>query len=218
MDKPPKMVQDAFNESSLEIFEGDLESRMGKLVSWIDARVKMKHWSNEEIVAKFTKRDAKTILIDGDIGFMNSCSDLTLVALALLKKNGFKPILVVEKLKQKKYDFVRMHFVLEFFDKDVLYFLEFIQGNQVLLRKGEYPARHNEEIETLKIQRIENNIRFDQNMQSVLEEAKFDLSDFHLEKVVAQLQKDNTPETYANYISKLSHGGNLYLDSNIKTG
>jgi hypothetical protein len=216
MDKPPRMVQNTFDESSLEIFEGDLESRMGKLVSWINARVKRKQWSNEEIAAKFAKRDAKKILTDGDTGFMNSCSDLTLVAWALLKKNGFKPTLVVEKLKQKKYNFIHMHFALEFLDGNNLYFIEFVAKNQVLLRKGEY-LRQKGEIETLKIQKVENDIRLDQNMQSVLEEAQFDLSDFHLEDVVTQLQKDNIPQTYTNYISRLSHDGNLYLDSDIKT-
>ncbi|OGI67918.1 hypothetical protein A2738_03670 [Candidatus Nomurabacteria bacterium RIFCSPHIGHO2_01_FULL_42_15] len=203
-----------FDESSLETFEGNLEQKINSLVLWINERVKRKQWSNEEIAEKFVKRNAEQILADGDTGFMNPCSDLTLVALALLKKNGFKSTLVVEKLKQKKYDFVGMHFVLEFLEKDVLYFLEFVEKNHVLLKKGGY-THQKEGIETLRIQRITNDVRLDQNIQSILEEAQFDISDFRLEDLIAQLQKDNSPQTYTGYVSKLAHDGNLYLDSQI---
>lgn len=213
MDKPPKLVEKTFEENSLEIFDGNLESKMNSLVLWIDKRIKRRDWSNEEIAEKFVKRNAKQILKDGDTGFMNPCSDFTLVAWALLKKNGFNPALVVEKLKQKKYSFVSIHFAIEFSDNNVPYFLEFISKNQVLLRKGKY-THQKEGIESLQTKRIEGDIRLDQNIQSVLE-GQFDISDVKLEDIIAQLQKDNIPQTYANYLAKLSHDGNLYLDSNI---
>jgi len=211
----PNITQKVFDENDLEVFEGDLESRIKALAFWIDHKVKRKQWSNEEIAKKFAKRSTREILTDGDTGFMNPCSDFMLVAWALLKKNGLKPILIAEKIKPKKYNFIHMHFVIEFFNKDILYFLDFTTKNQVVLRKGEYKNQR-EGIETLQTVKITNDISFDQNMQSVLENNKFDFSGFKLEDIVAQLQKDNTPQTYASYVEKLPHNGDLYLDSDIQ--
>lgn len=206
-----------FKESELEIFTGNLESRINQLVQWINARVHKKQWSNEEILEKFTKRSAQQILTEGDTGFMNSCSDLSLVAWALLKKNGLDPTLVVEKLKQTNYTteggFISLHFALEFSDKGILYCLEFVWQNQVLLSKGKY-THQKTGIETLKIGRIRDDIGFNQNIQQALED-KFETSDVQLESIIAQMQKDNTPQTYTNYVARLTHEGNLYLDLNI---
>ncbi|MDP9249056.1 MAG: hypothetical protein M3M85_00900 [bacterium] len=214
MDRQPTITPDVSPGETLEIFEGDMESKMNQLVSWIDKRVKRKQWNNEEIAKKFARRNTKEILKDGDTGFMNSCNDLTLVAYALLKKNGFKPALVVQKIRPKKYSFVHMHFALEFSEKDNQYTLEFAQKGQVLLTRGEY-IPHREDIETLQIQKVDTDIALDQNMESVLG-GKIDLSDLDLEQIIAQLQKDNVPQAYTNYMAQLPENGSLYLDSCIE--
>ena len=206
-------LQRKFNENDLEIFKGNLESRMKNLVGWIDKKVKRVQWGNEEISQKFTKRSAQEILTDGSVGFMNPCNDLTLVAWALLKKNKLNPELIAKKIKWKKNNFVSMHFALEFMDNNALFSLEFATKNQAILSRGEYIMK-DDRVEMMQMDKIKNDIGFDQNMESVLT-GHIDLTDFNFEKIVEQLQKDNTLENYSNYNKSLPNKGTLYLDLNI---
>lgn len=215
-DKSPTNFKEPFKESDLEIFEGDFETKINKIVDFINEKIKRNIWTNEKIKEKFAKRNAEEILTDGDTFYMNPCTDLSLVAFALLKKNGLHPTLVAETLKQDLYDFVGMHFAIEFVnEKNELYFLEFESLNNVILKKGEY--RHDKPgIHTLNIQRIKDkDIDFKQNMPSFLEENNFDVTNFKLEPIVAQLQKDNVPQTYEYYLSRMKNDGNLILNKQL---
>ncbi len=99
------------------------------------------------------------------------------------------------------------------------FFLDFITLNEVVLKDGEY--RHEKSnIQTLQIARIENEIGFDQNMESVLREemadGELELPDFSVAPILKKIIADNTDETYNVYLKKVEGNKKLYLNIDIK--
>lgn len=201
----------AFDESELEIFEGNFLEKMQKVINWINEKVHRDYWDNNEIEKKFTKRTAREILTEGNTGYMNPCNDLTLATYAILKKNGFKPSLVVVKLQLGNSGFISFHFALNFLDdQDNPFSLDFKTKDQVILEKGEY-AYKREGMRALATKVIETNINLDQNMEAILTTENFDCSGFDLGFLLSQLKKGNTREKYLDYVKKELKG-----DTNLK--
>ncbi len=122
---PKEQNPKIFDENELEVFEGNFLEKMKKLIDWMNKKVRIERWEENKIRQKFTKRSAQEILTDGETFYMNPCNDLTLVAYALLKKNGLSPVLVMEELRAEKSPFNHMHFALEFTNEQKKVFFGF---------------------------------------------------------------------------------------------
>ncbi len=192
------------------VLRGTLEQKVETLVDWIDEHVSRTRWSDEKIDDNFGRRSTRQILSDGEACYMNPCADLTLVAYAIMRRNGINPTMIVEELAPGDYPFVRLHFGLEFSYDNRNYFLDFIQLNKVLLGDGEF-VNHKKDIVATKLSRISSDITIDDNpINIVLREAK--PKDFDLNSQLERLKKDNTPQTYEKYLASMPNGGRLYLE------
>ena len=55
----------------IPIFEGELEDRIRAIVDWVTENVERRKWTDEEIEAKFARRQAAEILEDVQTVYMN---------------------------------------------------------------------------------------------------------------------------------------------------
>ncbi|MFM7088305.1 MAG: hypothetical protein ACKOW9_02110 [Candidatus Paceibacterota bacterium] len=149
-------------------FEGSVEEKMRQLIDWMNECVEIKMWENQDIDKKFAKRSAAEILADKDTGYMNPCSDLSLVAYALMRKNNLEPSFVAEVLNQENRPGTRMHFALEFNDESgSLRTLDFVSGGNAFLKKGEY-VNDRPDVTSIQVFRIKQPIDFYENIEQIL--------------------------------------------------
>lgn len=195
--------------------EGELESIIGSLITWVDDNVERKQWSNGEIDEKFAKRSTKKILEEGHTCYMNPCLDLTLVVYEVLKVNDLNPVLVIEELTHEGYPFNRLHFAIELTYEKETYFIDFITMNRVLLGKGQFKNYKDGLIESLQTIKIADEMDPEKNLFENIPTHLGRSKNFQLDLQLERLKKDNTAENYARYLSALENNNRLYLDSKI---
>jgi hypothetical protein len=179
----------------------------------VNEKVKRTYWTNEQIDKWFGRRSAKEILDNGTTCFMNPCPDLTFVSAYLMSSNNIEHNIVIEEhLPTKEFPFNRLHFALEFQDKDKKYSLNYKKCNEVHISGGNYNGR--EDIPQAGIIRISGadinpykpiheNLGY--NTLEGLIKDKF--IGFSLEKNLDRLKQDNSEENYRFY--KKRYGENF---------
>lgn len=191
--------------------------KLGELIARdVGKIVKRTYWNNKKIYQLFGKRSSKEIINDGTTCFMNPCLDFTLVSASLMKANNLEYGMIIEEyLPTKDFAFNRLHFVLEFKDKEEKYTLNYKGCNIVYVEKGEYTGRKDmPQAQIIKIpgEKIDPNKTIYENLgyKNLEEFCEKKLKGYCLEKNLGRLKKDNTMENYYGY--KKNFGEDLIIN------
>ncbi len=187
--------------------EGNICDKVEHLLEWIDSKISIMSWDNEDIRQKFAKRGANKIINEGHVCYMNPCLDYNLVILEILKNNDIDSNLVMEELESPTYKHTRLHFAVELFDKEQ-YFIEFMPLKSIYLCRGKY-SNSMKDINSIDVFRLDasqidpNKAIYENFGFTNLEEMESMFKDFSLAPQLEKIYKDNTQATYNGYLKKL---------------
>tara|TARA_Y100000310_G_scaffold302033_1_gene339003 strand:- start:813 stop:1268 length:456 start_codon:yes stop_codon:yes gene_type:complete len=139
---------------------------------------------------------------------MNSCLDLTLCSLDLLKSFGYKNKFIIEFLKHRDKDYEEVHFALESEDGINKRFLDYSRLNIVYSGKGEY-ANLRKDVDSLHKVSLEDSL-FSRDEPYIKSFSKIEIpaikiliDNYNLDEHKERLKRENTDRNYKLYLTKL---------------
>jgi hypothetical protein len=188
-----------------------------EIVYEVDRKVRRVYWTNEKIDKFFGKRSVKEILDNGTTCFMNPCLDLTLISSYLMSSQHISNQFIIEEHgPTKEFPFNRLHFVLEFQNKDREYSLNYKKCNEVYISNGNYNGREDiPQVGRIKIpgEKINPYKSIHENLgYTILEELIQDkFVGFSLEKSLNRLKSDNSQEKFKLYNNVYGNGFKIII-------
>lgn len=185
---------------------------LNEMLLEINGKIKQTQWSNDEIKTKYGLRSSNQILNEGDVFYMNSCPDYSLLFYDYLNSKDANPKLIIQELFYNVLKRKVFHFAIQFDFKNLTSYVETIGFNKVSYGIGNYTGIRNN-VENLRLITLEKKISADNNIiQSVDADLKDDLEYFR-NKHISFLIKANTNSSYDAFIRKVGEP-KLYLDKN----
>lgn len=192
----------------------DITNFVDEMLLDLNGKIKQKRWSDNEIREKYALRSSEEILNEGDIHYMNSCPDYSLLFFDYLNSKDADPKLIIQELFYKNIKRKIFHFAVQFNLNDSNYFVETIGFNKVSYGIGDYVGNR-ENVENLRIITLENKVDSKDNIiESTNGDLKKDLENFRNEHINYLIQA-NTKESYNAFIRKVGEA-KLYLDNKLK--
>lgn len=193
----------------IPVFSGSEIERIKKCVKWVKKNVKLKRWPDKRVEKEWSVRTPKQVLESGQTFYMGNCLDRTTVFLEVLKKNNFSPTMVLQILNHKRYGEF-LHFAVEFKAGGKTHFADFVGGDKVIIKQGEY-KNHNPLIESIKVQRFPGK-KFSMNKNFWESTGKNPMEhgakNFSIKKRIEGMKKDNKVARYYGF-KAVSAFGNL---------
>ena len=173
-----------------------------EMLSDINNGIIQRKWTDDEIRNKYALRGASQILNDGDVFYMNSCPDYSLLFYYFLKKRDANPRLIIQELYYNTVGRKVYHFAVGFYYLDILCFIETLGFNQVAMGLGEYIGNR-ENVQNIEITILENEIEENKNIiDSSSGKLREQFEKFRIEHIEF-LIRSNTPEAYKAFVRKV---------------
>jgi hypothetical protein len=188
-----------------------------RLVMWVDKYITRDRWSDRDIERTFARRSPIQVIEEGETFYMNPCLDLTLATAGLAQRNGVPHTLVMEEHgPTADYSFNRLHFALELHDTETTWHINYRNGNNVHIGKGNYPGR--KDLPQLTFIRkdwyeIDYTIPLHASLgfKTLPQAFKKLFKGYDIAKQLARLKKDNTKRNYEAYQKACSSEFVLHL-------
>lgn len=175
---------------------------ISEMLNEINSIITQKKWTDDEIRNKYALRGASQIISDGDVFYMNSCPDYSLLFYHFLKKKNTNPRLIIQELYYKTLARKVYHFAVGFDYMNTECYVETLGFNQVALGFGEYTGNR-ENVDNLGITILENEIEEDINIiESTTGRLKDQFNEFRKEHI-GYLIKSNTTEAFTAFARKV---------------
>lgn len=195
----------------IPIFKGTDIEKIQKCVRWVKKNVKLKRWKTEQIEKEFGNRTPKQIIESGNSFYMRNCLDRTVVAMEVLKRNGFQPKMLIETLQYQGQE--GFHFALELQAGKKLHTIDFITMEQVNIYQGTYKnARGAKRIEIFSFP--SEKFSMEKNLWDAIGKTTNDFGiKFSLKTAKKKMARDNTKR---RFLAVKTHSGLRQTISKIR--
>ena len=120
----------------IPLFSGTEMEKVEQCIKWVKRNIQSTRWSDEKIERYLSKRTPKQIIDSGQVFYLRSCLDRTLVLIETLKRNGFQPTMVAELFELKGVK--APHFAIELNVEKQAYCAQFFNPDMATISPGKY--------------------------------------------------------------------------------
>jgi len=185
------------SKPKLPVFSGTEMQRLQKCIRWVKRNVALQRWQNQRVAREFSVRSPKQIIASGQTFYMGNCLDRTIVLMQALKKNNFRPKMVVEGLEHSRYGRY-MHFGIELKIGGKQHFVDFASRDKVLIGQGQY-VNASKMVQRISVKRFPSALfSMKANFWNAtgVTPKTLGLKDFSSEANVKRMQRDNAAWRY----------------------
>jgi hypothetical protein len=126
-----------------------------KLTAAVQRSLRIEDWDASTYLKKFAQRSPEEILKSKAINYTGNCLDLTFTSIAILRKHGYDPTLIVEERLHPRGGFPTIHFAMELTIDNKKYTIDFQSNRKLVYYLGSYaPTKTNPRLKVLNIKRL----------------------------------------------------------------
>lgn len=198
---------------------GSTERAIQPFVNWLNQNIETTIWSQERFLEDFSRRSPHRIRQDGDIPFLGSCLDVSLLMIEYLQGVGYETSLIIEHLYDHNNDREGIHYAIR--KKNPLLDGNLEPGGAIIDNQDRTniivtppPYRNLQDVTSYYTVELQGPIIPDRNLFENYPDHPFVQELYkHLPEFTGRLQEHNTPERFNKYQDEIAHQKDYTVNS-----